>query len=452
MRCGSLLALLGIPLASALSLENTNAPSVFEVQFEHGSRAPRATRLSTRADILDLDTSVLGDYFLQTNISVGTPPQELNVLFHTVGNECWIQAAHLHACDLLRHEKPCGSHGAYNRSESTSAKFIGSGFAVNDSAFRVTGDFVTDSLTIGNVKLDAMKLGVVRDGVTSNVLGLGYGEHNSSSISLPQALADGDIIKSPAFSLWIENPHGRPTPATAHRGAGRVLFGGVNKAKYVGTLHTLPIVDGPPGSRKGFRVNMTGLAINDTSASPKTFPKDAIFDIGMSLSYVPEAAARDIFARLGVTNIPDKGQVSIPCNASELNTTLTFEFGAATFNFPVWVFMTQDSLYGSSEYEDGTCYLGIATNKDYLHKGSAVFGANFLRLIYSVYDLENGEISLARRNWTGFSDDIVEITTGKNAVPGASATTTEKSAALHYGNPGVMQALLAAVVGVFMFL
>lgn len=191
MRCGSLLVLLGVPLASALSLENTNAPSVFEVQFEHSSRALRATRLSTRADVLDLDTSILGvcdflpdkslaylkalqltrcsqDYFLRTNISVGTPPQELNVLFHTVGNECWIQAAHLHACDLLRHEKPCGSNGAYNRSESTSAKFIGSGFAVNDSAFRVTGDFVTDSLTIGNVKLDAMKLGVVRDGITSS--------------------------------------------------------------------------------------------------------------------------------------------------------------------------------------------------------------------------------------------------------------------------------------------
>jgi hypothetical protein len=47
-------------------------------------------------------------------------------------------------------------------------------------------------------------------------------------------------------------------------------------------------------------------------------------------------------------------------------------------------------------------------------------GDSFMRGAYIVYDLANNEISLANTNYDGGDDDILEIGTGSDAVPGAT--------------------------------
>jgi hypothetical protein len=99
----------------------------------------------------------------------------------------------------------------------------------------------------------------------SDTLSLGYG--NASSISLTQALADAGAISSPAVIIWDQE----------------ALFGGVNKARYNGSLYTFPIVNGSDLT-KAFRINMDGISINETSAALKDFPLDAVFDLAIGMT------------------------------------------------------------------------------------------------------------------------------------------------------------------------
>lgn len=211
-----------------------------------------------------------------------------------------------------------------------------------------------------------------------------------------------------------------------YRAGGMVLFGGVNKAKYLDTLSTLPIVQGPSGQGKAFRVNMTGLNVNETSISPDSFTLDAVFDNQVSLTHVPESIVSDLAKQLDVKEIPKSGQIMLPCSLMSSETNITFEFGSASFEYPLGSFITQTSVEDSYTRDYENCYSGIVVNKNHKDEGSIVLGTNFINLVYSVFDLANDEVSLAHRRWDSPSDNIVEITSGDDAVPGATATDNHK--------------------------
>jgi hypothetical protein len=195
--------------------------------------------------------------------------------------------------------------------------------------------------------------------------------------------------------------------------SGALLFGGVNKSKYIGTLHTLPIVNSPAEDRKAFRVNMTSLSINETSVFPEGYSTQALLDPSLSYTYVPEPIAQDIISQLGATEIATFGPMLIPCNTTPSDTTLTFEFGSASFKLDIGPFIETHSVFN----DEDICYLGIVAQADTENANSVVLGANFLQQIYVVYDMGNDEVSFAQRNWDSNEDKILEITTGENAVP-----------------------------------
>ncbi|EXL97288.1 hypothetical protein FOIG_10338 [Fusarium odoratissimum NRRL 54006] len=71
------------------------------------------------------------------------------------------------------------------------------------------------------------------NGITSTFgVGLYTREHAEIRYpNLPYALAEAGEINTPAFSLWLDN-----------KTHGEFLFGGVNKAKYIGPLVSYPVV------------------------------------------------------------------------------------------------------------------------------------------------------------------------------------------------------------------
>lgn len=242
-------------------------------------------------------------------------------------------------------------------------------------------------------------------------MSLGYG--NASSISLTQALADAGTINSPTFSLWGQT----------------ALFGGVNKARYFGPLYTFPIVNGS-GLTKALRINMDGISINETSAASTKFPLDAVFDTAVTMSYVPKSVAQALNAQIGNTSVPDEyGQVNFSCSAMGENSTIEFKFGQLKFQFYLSNFVSQQSDTATNDgwwSDEETCYFTICENVHLQDEGSIVLGSNFLSEVYAVFDLENDEVSLANLNWwENNPDDIVEITSGKNGVPGATSGVSE---------------------------
>lgn len=142
---------------------------------------------------------------------------------------------------------------------------------------------------------------------------LGYG--NKSSTSLTQALANAGAINSPAFSLWSDN----------------ILFGGVDRSKYNGTLQTSPIIDVSHLS-KAFRINMDGLSINGSSQASDTFPLDAHIDTSWFVTYVPKSVVEALWSQLGNVSSPDQwGRVNFTCSSVSERATIGFRFGELEF-------------------------------------------------------------------------------------------------------------------------
>ncbi|KAJ5230317.1 hypothetical protein N7489_011025 [Penicillium chrysogenum] len=404
MRSGlaCLLGLAGLALTNASSLEKRDSLAVLAVPMVRDT-SRQLSRRSKTVDV-DLDNEDARKISYVANVTFGTPPQHFLAYLHTWGNGCWLKSVDNPDCGLYVNRSLCGGYGGYNMSTSTTAKKLDEIFVYDDSGSMIGGDFVNDVLTIGGVTMDTVKMGIVtEDRIIANTLSLGYG--NASSTSLTQALADAGTINSPAFSLWDQT----------------ALFGGINKAKYDGALYTFPIVNGSDLT-KALRINMDGISINETSAASEEFPLDAVFDTAVGMTYVPKSVAQALNAQIGNTSVPDKwGQVNFSCSAVGENSTINFKFGELDFLLYLSYFISQERHTASQRSVSGeeTCYFTICENTNFQFEASIVLGSNFISKIYAVFDLENDEISLAERRWNYATDDIVEITSGKDGVPGA---------------------------------
>lgn len=101
---------------------------------------------------------------VSTNISLGTPPQSIEVAFWMVGNECWVPVRTVHDCAMFRGNKNCNGSGGYNKTLSTSMNDLHSNFTVSksiESSMTITGEFVTDTLVIGDTTVESMKIGIL---------------------------------------------------------------------------------------------------------------------------------------------------------------------------------------------------------------------------------------------------------------------------------------------------
>lgn len=234
--------------------------------------------------------------------------------------------------------------------------------------------------------------------------------------NLPQALVDDGFIKSNAYSLWLND-------LSANRG--EILFGGVNIAKYYGSLQSLPIIPGRDGVYRELSINMTGLALNDTDGnvqefgSSRHYPLPALLDTGSTLTYLPVALVEEIYEMYDVSYDSDFGGGFVPCELMNDQSQLIFTFTSPSIAVDLNEMVVDMGPY---QFRDGTkaCVFGIAPVDGHM----PILGDTFLRSAYVVYDLENHEISLAQTNFNSTRDEILEIGTGSDAVPNRTGTAS----------------------------
>lgn len=230
--------------------------------------------------------------------------------------------------------------------------------------------------------------------------------------NLPKAMVQKGLIKSNAYSLWLND---------LDANMGSILFGGVNTDKYHGTLETLPI-QSVGGVHAEFIIALTAVALSTSSGvsnySSSSLPAAVLLDSGSSLTYLPDAIVEDIFNDLGVTYDSASGVGYVPCSLAEKDVTISYTFSSPTINVAANELVLD---VGDLYFRDGerACAFGIVP----AGSSTAVLGDTFLRSAYVVYDLANNEISLANTNFNSASNNILEIGSGGDAVPGATAVS-----------------------------
>lgn len=232
---------------------------------------------------------------------------------------------------------------------------------------------------------------------------------NSEYANLPKAMVNEGLIQSNAYSLWLND---------LDANTGSILFGGVNKEKYHGTLQTVPIqkVDNRYAE---LIIALTGVALSNSSGthsySSSSIPAGVLLDSGSSLTYLPDAIVNDIYNDLGVSWESQSGIGYIECSMASKNVNISYTFSSPTIHVGL------DELVidvGDVYFHNGkkACIFGIVP----AGTSTSVLGDTFLRSAYVVYDLANNEISLANTKFNSTDNDISEIATGTNSVPDAT--------------------------------
>ncbi|EED12554.1 aspartic-type endopeptidase (OpsB), putative [Talaromyces stipitatus ATCC 10500] len=414
------LAIQSMHTVQALSLakRDTAAVLALDVSRNHVSdpvaRDMRRKRSLTVSQALNNEETL---YFC--NITLGTPAQSLRLTLDTGSSDLWVNAPNSTSCSGRVDQ--CTSSGTYNTSSSSSYRHVSSDFNISYvDGTGAAGDYVTDTLTIGGVTIPAFQFGVGYSSSSNvGVLGIGYTadevqvnrDQKAAYANLPLALVNHGLINSNAYSLWLND---------LNANTGSILFGGVDSGKYTGELETLPIqkIDGEYAE---LLIIMTGVALQNSSGgqsySSQELPATVLLDSGSSLTYLPETIVEDLYNDLGVVYEASTQTGYVPCSMMSENINITYTFTSPSI--PVGISeLVLDNGSGLT-FNDGTpaCVFGIAPASD----STAVLGDTFLRSTYVVYDLSKNEISLAPTRFNSTDENILEITNGTRAVPGATS-------------------------------
>ncbi|OOQ91490.1 putative aspartic-type endopeptidase opsB [Penicillium brasilianum] len=415
------LVTLAVPALGKLNLIQRDVPSVVDMSIQRKDvsdpvardQIRRSKRSTTVSQALDNEETL---YF--SNITLGTPEQSLRLVLDTGSSDLWVNAPNSTLCE--RKTNPCNDSGTYDSSSSSTYSFVSSDFNITYAdGSGAAGDYASDTLTIGSATLKDFQFGI---GFTSSssegVLGIGYPSNEvqvgvdgeSAYANLPKAMVNKGLIKSSAYSLWLND---------LDASTGSILFGGVNTKKFHGTLETLPIQK-VGGGYSEFIIALTDVTLTNSSGttnySSSALPAAVLLDSGSSLTYLPDQIVAGIFNDLEVTYDSSSGVGYLPCSQSSNNVNVSYTFSSPTIN----VAMSELLLdVGDYFFNDGerACAFGIVPAGDSM----AVLGDTFLRSAYVVYDLANNEISLANTNFNSTENNVLEITTGSDSVPSATA-------------------------------
>ena len=319
--------------------------------------------------------------------------------------------------------------GTYDPEQSSTSKFVSSDFNISyvDGSGAV-GEYRSDTLRIGGQELEDLQFGLgLASSSPEGILGIGYPinevqvNRNSRNPypNVPQAMVDANLIKSSAYSLWLDD---------LESSTGSILFGGIDTQKFQGELSTLPIQQ-EFGVHAEFIITLSKVGLTQNGQTKnfdsEDLPIPVLLDSGSSLTYLPNYLTQDIYDALEVTYDEREGTAYCDCRLADTNDTLDFTFTEPKISVPMSELAINpgpqiDGSYAT--FQDGAplCIFGISP----ADRDTAVLGDTFIRSAYIVYDLSNNEISIAPTDFNATDSNVVEIGAGKEAVP--SATLVER--------------------------
>lgn len=357
------------------------------------------------------------------DLLIGSNQQLVNVAIDTGSSDLWVMNASNPYCVGAANSNVSAAD-QFNCTEYVFNTATSTSFVSNETAFTIqygdytfaNGTFGTDAVVVGNTTIEGANFAVASVSNSSQpVFGIGLvsdestvvtvidGELEPTYANLPVQMKQQGIIAHNAYSLWLND---------INSAEGNLLFGGVDHAKYSGTLQTVPLVSDIAGiAPYSFLVMLNGVSLyqgaNSALISPLSVP--ALLDSGTTLIYLPTGVYDVIVNSLGGTFA--EGYAAVPCDSTG---GITIDIAGLDFYVPF-----QDMLF-TLDNSTTMCMLGVSDGGD-----SVILGDTFLRSVYVVYDLDNLEVALAPTIFNATDSDIEAITTGiPSAVqaPGYSST------------------------------
>ncbi|KAH7358507.1 aspartic peptidase domain-containing protein [Plectosphaerella cucumerina] len=424
------------PLAAAIGLPRAVKGDGFLSVPVHESR--RETAGLQKRDVIE---AILAnqEYFYTMDIEIGTPGQLVTVLLDTGSSDLWVNP-NCSSIVSASEKAQCISFGQYDPSASTTPalgpighKSIRFGDPSNPNTIsKIEIDYYADDLALvgghNKTKDDLPQtphaivanqtFGVVVGGAgqSQGILGLapdlnaGFdGEQADQPYSLLlDSLVDQGLIGKRAFSLDLRH---------ADAAEGAIVYGGLDRSKFIGTLEPVPLVDGIRGEpRLAIKMDAVTAVLPD-APSPKNrhvledTSRNVMLDSGTTLSRLHTNAANAVFKGLGATAQHD-GYWLAPCNMRDLpvaNASVDFDIANKTLRVPMSDFILDLTPYYAKEDpptdDEELCYVGLVVTAD-----QQVLGDSILRAGYFVFDWDDRLVHVAQASNCGA--DLVAIKKG----------------------------------------
>ncbi|EME85045.1 uncharacterized protein MYCFIDRAFT_88648 [Pseudocercospora fijiensis CIRAD86] len=399
-----------------------------------------------------------GAYY--ANITVGTPPQEQTVILDTGSSDLYFDASSAQTCQTTGATACKG--GTFDPSKSKSYKEIAASPAFNTSfgdGSSATGPYGNDMVGIGDVVINPVQFGVASEvtsttGFSIGLMGVGYSSNEAvQSVSdfypnMPEVLKNAGVIASRLFSVFLND---------AEADSGTILFGGIDKSKFTGEMATVDLL---PAYYQGQLVEYVNQFITTVTAANATVGgqttslwSDGTDGIG---AYGNRDTALAVLLDTGSTawTIPEEyySQYIDPvftyvdrngltdCRNANSGDSLSLEFaGKITINIDARQFIVplvngttrEPVIYDNHGHE--ACLFLLQPTQGNDGMGFETIGDAILRSMYVVFDLDNGQASIAQAavNSTA-KPDIVVVEAGENGVAKALGSGVASAAPNSY--------------------
>ncbi|KAL2755711.1 hypothetical protein ACRALDRAFT_2059069 [Sodiomyces alcalophilus JCM 7366] len=344
-----------------------------------------------------------------TSINIGTPPQEVSLHLDTGSADIWVPSttADICASAIDGEENQC-KHGTFMPTNSKTYETLDAPFEVlyYDDSF-VKGTYFTDIMEIGGAVVHDVPAGLgLQTDIPFGLAGIGYKRNSVTNRAgkvaddnLPGRMQKQGLINTVAYSLWLND---------LDADKGNILFGGIDTAKFEGTMKTVPVLKSARGKYDYFKVPLHSLGISGSGFAeelPGARNIPVILDSGATMTFLPNEIAQAIFREFDVAFLRDVAVPVVPCDRASGEETVTFRFGSEDgpvirlrmneliMKPPKWPIVTvgDEDLLPYGNPDDKLCQFGI---RNVTHE-PFILGDTFMRSAYIVHDLVNHEVGIA---------------------------------------------------------
>lgn len=214
-----------------------------------------------------------------SEIEIGTPPQKFKVILDTGSSNLWVPSSE---CSSIA----CYLHSKYDSSQSSTYKKNGTEFKIRYGSGSLSGFVSQDVLRIGDLAIEHQDFAEATSepglafafGKFDGILGLGYDTISVDHIVPPfYNMINEKLIDEPVFAFYLSDSNDNDAES-------EVVFGGVDKAHYVGDMIKIPL------RRKAYwEVDLDAITFGDATAEIDN--TGVILDTGTSLIALPSTMA-----------------------------------------------------------------------------------------------------------------------------------------------------------------
>lgn len=193
----------------AVATDNTNSPKVIPVSF--GRSTNRQPALHRRAGTYsqELNNNLTGGgYYAQ--VTVGTPPQTVDLVVDTGSSDVWILDSRANLCRSKTMQNYYGyCLSTYDPSKSSTYSIVSQDeFSIRYvDGSGAEGDYIRDTFSIGGADIKKLQMGLAENStINSGLLGIGFAANVASRTPYPNIMSlfeDQDLIAIQAYSLYL---------------------------------------------------------------------------------------------------------------------------------------------------------------------------------------------------------------------------------------------------------